>query len=204
MPCSLFLIYEVYCDHRSKGSNAIQRAIVGMSVIDFLSSSAWFLSSWAVPRGTFALSTGNRASCNYQGFELQLAIGAPLYNCSLALYYLLVIKYRWSDRQLVGIEKWGHGFILFFSVGTLILLLPLGQYNPTGAVCWVIGDPVDCDSSSFQESGIPCNRGKHAWIYGIACFYGPLWICSDLPHSSQDAKEHVALQHWHITNALSR
>ena len=177
LPCAIFTLYEIYCDHRSKGTNAIQRAIVGMTAIDMLSTSAWFLSSWAVPRGTFALSTGNQASCNYQGFLLQLAIGAPLYNCSLALFYLLVIKYRWVDAQLASIEKWVHAFILFFSIGTAILLLPLDQYNPSGQVCWVNGYPKGCNESSLQYGDIPCKRGFNAWIYGTVLFYGPLWIC---------------------------
>ena len=153
--------------------NAIQRTILGMTVVDILSSTAWFVSSWAVPRGTFALSAGNVATCNVQGFLLQLAIGAPLYNCSLSLYYLLVLKYRWTDPQMAGIEKWVHAIILSFSLGSAILLLPLEQYNPTGAVCWVMGNPPNCDENHDEA----CQRGEHAWIYGLSLFYGPLWIC---------------------------
>jgi hypothetical protein len=44
-------------------------------------------------------------------------------------------------------------------------------------VCWVIGDPSDCGNSSFQPSDTPCERGNWAWVYGLALFYGPLWIC---------------------------
>lgn len=36
IPCSVFLIYEVWCDHRKKGSTPIQRALVGMSMVDIL------------------------------------------------------------------------------------------------------------------------------------------------------------------------
>lgn len=36
MPCSVFLIYEVWCDHRTRGSTPIQRALVGMSLVDIL------------------------------------------------------------------------------------------------------------------------------------------------------------------------
>jgi hypothetical protein len=72
---------------------------------------------------------GNQATCNFQGFLLQLAIGAPLYNCSLALCYLLTIMYDWSNDRLALMGRWVHMFIISFSVGTSILLLPLGQYN---------------------------------------------------------------------------
>ncbi|CAB9513921.1 expressed unknown protein [Seminavis robusta] len=177
IPCAMFLIYEVYCDHKRGGTNCIQRVLVGMSIIDILASSAWFLSTWAVPKGSFAFSAGNMATCNFQGFLLQLAIGAPLYNSSLAIFYLLMVKRRWTEDQLQHLERWVHGFILSFTIGTSVLLLLLGQYNHIQAVCWVIGDPPDCGNSGFQASDIPCERGDHAWAWGLALFYGPLWVC---------------------------
>ena len=134
IPCSIFIIYEVYSDYRTKGTTAVQRALVGMSCVDILASSAWFLSTWAVPKGSWAFSAGNRATCDFQGFLLQLAVGAPLYNSSLALFYLLIIRNRWSDIQLRSIETWVHGFILTFAIGTSFLLLALKQYNHMGAV----------------------------------------------------------------------
>eukprot|EP00977_Amphora_coffeiformis_P029786 scaffold42784_cov214-Amphora_coffeaeformis.AAC.13 len=36
IPCSLFLMYEVWCDHKTRGSTPIQRALVGMSIVDIL------------------------------------------------------------------------------------------------------------------------------------------------------------------------
>lgn len=197
------LIYEVWIDHRTgAGSSAIQRALVGMSCIDILASTGWFLSTWAVPEGSFAFSRGNRATCTYQGFLLQLAVGAPLYNCSLALYYLLIIKYNWTEEMLAGIERRVHAVVLTFSVGTSIALIPLEQYNHIGAVCWIIGDPRDCGNSSFQSSDVPCERGNHAWLYGLALFYGPLWVCicacvSSMVFIYQEVKKtHARIQRW--------
>ena len=136
IPCSVAIIYEVVSDHRKgRGTNSIQRVLVGMSIVDILASSAWFLSTWATPKENgWPYAVGNQASCNYQGFLLQIAIGAPLYNSSLALFYTLIIKLRWSDKQIWRIEKWVHSFILTFTVGTSFLLLFLEQYNQVGAV----------------------------------------------------------------------
>ncbi len=138
-PCSLAIIYEVISDHRSgRGTGSIQRILVGMSVVDILASFAWFLSTWAVPQSSgWPFASGNVASCSFQGFLLQLAIGAPLYNCSLALFYTMIIKQRWSGEQLVRLERWVHSFILSFTIGTSILLLLLDQYNHIGAVGWI-------------------------------------------------------------------
>lgn len=135
-PCVMTLIYEVISDHRSgRGTSSIHRILVGMCVVDILASSGWFLSTWAVPKSSgWPFASGNVSSCNFQGFLLQLAIGAPLYNCSLALFYTMMIKKRWNREQLVQLERWVHGIILIFAVGTSILLLMLEQYNHIGAV----------------------------------------------------------------------
>lgn len=178
IPCSFAIIYEVLYIKRTKGTmTPIHRVLLAMSVVEILASFAWFLSTWAVPRGSFAFATGNIATCNFQGFLLQLAIGAPLYNSSLAIFYLLIIKKRWTDDQLRKIETTIHAAILSFAVGTSILLLRLGLYNHVGAVCWVIGDPAECGNSSYQPSDVPCLRGDNAWLWGLALFYGPLWFC---------------------------
>ena len=178
IPCSLFIISESIRDHRQGKGTAIQRALVGMSFVDVCASFAWWLSNWGVPRDSGPYATGTVASCNFQGFLLQFAVGAPLYNCSLSLYYVLVIKYNWTNQQLVKIERYVHAFILTFIMGTSIAGLPLTMYNRVGAVCWVIGSPVDCENSgAFPEPDIPCDRGNWAWAFGLFTFYTPLWIC---------------------------
>ena len=134
IPSSSFIIYEIYSDYKRHGTNSVQRILLGMSIVDILASSAWFMSTWAVPKGDFAYSSGNMASCNVQGFLLQLAVGAPLYNSSLALFYTLMIKRRWTEDRLRQIERWVHGFILTFTLGTSVLLLFLDQYNQVAAV----------------------------------------------------------------------
>jgi hypothetical protein len=178
IPCSLFIISECISDHRRGRGTPIQRALLGMSFVDVLATTGWWLSNWAVPASTGNLGLGNVASCNFQGFLLQLAIGAPLYNCSLALYYLLVIRYNWTNAQLVKIERFVHAAILSFSIGTSIAGLPLTMYNRVGTVCWVVGSPPDCGNSitEFNEE-VTCDRGDHAWLFGVFLFYFPLWLC---------------------------
>ena len=161
-------------------ATTIHRTLISLDFDSFVapSSSAWFMSSWAVPKGDWEFAVGNRATCNYQGFLLQLAIGAPLFNASLGLYYALMIRMKWTDKMLANIEYWVHGVIWTFSIGTSIALLPLKQYNQIGQVCWIIGSPVDCgDSTHISNPDVPCQRGNHAWLYGVFAFYGPLWVC---------------------------
>ena len=102
---------------------------------------------------------------------------APLYNCSLSLYYLFVIRFNWTNEQLVKIERYVHGFIIVFSVGISIAGLPTKMYSKINTVCWVIGVPSECGNSSSEPSDIPCERGDWAWPFGILLFYGHLWLC---------------------------
>ncbi len=78
IPSSLFIISESIADHRRKKGTAIQRTLVGMSIVDVSASFAWFLSTWTLPEGTAPLSRGNMMSCNFQGFLLQLAVGVSI------------------------------------------------------------------------------------------------------------------------------
>lgn len=177
--CSVFIIKEVITEHRRNKGKATLRALMGMSVIDVLASSGWFLSTWAAPVGSSnaAFAAGTTASCTYQGFLLQVAIGAPMYNATLALHYLLIIRYGWHEQDLRRIEPYLHAFVLIFAFGTGIALIPLGIYNHIGAVCWTMGLPQGCENSNHKPSDVLCERGNYAWIYGLTLFYIPLLIC---------------------------
>mmetsp|Transcript_2028 Transcript_2028/g.5841 ORF Transcript_2028/g.5841 Transcript_2028/m.5841 type:complete len:435 (+) Transcript_2028:285-1589(+) len=179
IPCQFWIIKQVIIDHREKRGKATSRALFGMGCVDICASFGWFLSTWAAPAGTpdVPFASGTTGTCSFQGFLLQLAIGAPMYNCLLSLFYLLQIMYGWSEVRLRKLEPVLHSLVLIFSVGTSIVLLPLGLYNHIGAVCWVMGLPQGCGNSNYQPGDEPCERGDFAWLYGVSLFYGPLWCC---------------------------
>jgi hypothetical protein len=171
IPGSFFIIYESILDYRNgKGSSGMKRALVGMSCVDILSSIGWFLSTWAAPVESGApYAAGNERTCAFQGFLLQIAIGAPLYNGALVLYYLLVIKYQWSNAQLLKLEPYLHAFIWIWCLGTSIVLLSLHLLNFIGPVCWV-ADPPECYGDAPPLS---CGNAKY---FATAFFCVPLWI----------------------------
>ena len=179
IPCQLWIIKQVIVDHRENRGKATSRALFGMGCVDVCATFGWFLSTWAAPKGTpgVPFASGTTGTCSFQGFLLQLAIGAPMYNCLLSLFYLLTIRYGWSEKRLRKIEPLLNAAILLFAVGTSIVLLPLGLYNHIGAVCWVMGLPQGCGNSNYQPGDEPCERGDFAWLYGVSLFYGPLWCC---------------------------
>jgi len=116
-------------------NNMQQRIIGGMSVCDLVFS--FFVLTaylWTPPQSkSFVPGIGNETTCNIQGFLLPIfgAGGASLfYNASLALYYLLVVKYNWKPRDLKKIEKWLH--IVPFVPYTIFSIIgaALDSFNP--------------------------------------------------------------------------
>ena len=78
LPSALFVVWEVFSDHRRDRGNPINRALAGACSFLAMDAFGWFLSTWAVPEGSFAYASGTQGSCSFQGFLLQVVIGAPL------------------------------------------------------------------------------------------------------------------------------
>jgi hypothetical protein len=158
---SSLIAYTVIKD-KSNRSKVYHRLLLGMSIAD-LSSSFWLaLSTWPIPEETGILwASGNTMTCNFQGFFTQFGITSPIYNASLSIYYLLVIRYGWKEEQLKSIEPFLHGVPLLWGLGTAIAGLFLTIFNSATLWCWV---------APYED------RGENADIYRWAFFYGPLWL----------------------------
>ena len=62
-----------------------------------------------MPKGSWFWAAGNVITCDIAGFIGGIGYhGSPLYNCSLATFYLLQLKCNWSDRKMKAVEKWLH------------------------------------------------------------------------------------------------
>ena len=158
---SSLIACTVIRDKRNR-SKVYHRLLLGMSIAD-LSSSFWLaLSTWPIPEETGILwASGNTLTCNFQGFFTQFGISSPIYNASLSIYYLLVIRYGWKEDQLRRIEPFLHGVPLLWGLGTGIAGLFLTIFNSANLWCWV---------APYED------RGENADIYRWALFYGPLWL----------------------------
>jgi len=174
-PACCLLMREIYlANNQGEGNgNPILRSLAGVAFFLSMTSLGWFLSTWAVPEGQFTFATGNVASCAFQGFLLQVAIGAPLFSVAMAWYFWLVVVFGKTTDDLYRYEKIVSPLIVLYSFISAFLLLGLDQYNHVGAVCWVMGSPAGCENSAFHEDlTTPCDRGNWAWAYGVAMFEG--------------------------------
>jgi hypothetical protein len=173
------LIIRDVIEKRKNRSDALttrHRLMVGMSVCDILSSSAWFLTSWPVPEDLrFAVwNVGTTQTCSAQGFFVQLGIGTVLYNACLALYYLLVIRYGWkSDYIAKRVESWMHFVAVGFALSTSVAGLALDFFNPVGNFCIIAPYPPLCTQSYENKGPTNCIRGDNTHIYLVAFWLGP-------------------------------
>ena len=179
LPGSCFILVETLLDYQEsrrteqRSTTPMQRALAGMSLVDILSSLAWFIGTWAAPEDSGALyATGNQNTCRAQGFLLQVAIGAPLYNAALILYYILTIKYNWTSQEIFRIEPWIHAFIWIWCIGTSIVALGRDLVHYIGPICW-IADPPECWLEQIPD-GVKCGAAKK---YSTFMFCVPLWVC---------------------------
>ena len=72
-----------------------------LSFFDILGSGAYALTTLPTPEIDHLYGAhGNKHTCTAQGFFIQIGTIACLLNVSLALYYLLTIKYGWTEERL--------------------------------------------------------------------------------------------------------
>ena len=185
---SAWILYEVLSD-KHKRQSTYHRILLGLSVSDFNKSFwAYLLSSWMMPNSGeyvfFYGSVGNLTTCNLQGFMFQLGLATPLYNSALSLYYLLLLKYRWTPLQMAHrMEPYLHGTIILVSLTLAIVPLLLDLYNPTVVSwCTITEYPPRCGGRSNMwnmDSNSDCTRGRSmsfATLLQWICLFIPVWL----------------------------
>lgn len=110
---------------------------------------------------------GNDASCNASGFLYALFGHTTLaYNDSLALYYLLIVKYNWTPRKLKKIEIWFHaipwsyGLLVAISAAATVMF-KASPFSPYFAVCFPYPKAPD---TFFMKLSI---TNLYLWLFAI-------------------------------------
>ena len=132
---SLWIIIEVLTDRtepKAKRHHPYHRLLLAMSLYDVLENFCNFASTWPVPEGTEGIvwAKGSTATCSMQGYFLTLGVAIPIYNAMLSLYYVLIIKYKYSEDTLRRwIEPAMHLIAFVFAFGTATYSAFTGLYN---------------------------------------------------------------------------
>ena len=162
---SLYIIYQIVWNDPSKEklSNTYQRIMLTLSICDIFSSMAQFVGNWAIPSDTIYESIvnnyGNQTTCNIQGFSFVLGlIGVMFCNAALSVYFLMCIKYNWTNEALRRkVER--PLYAALATIGFLLCILPLclEMYNPMMSACYVEPYPLWCEEKS---NNVECIRGS--------------------------------------------
>lgn len=166
---SSFIVYATSLRQIRGHANTRDRILCLLSLIDVLNSVAYGVGPLATPKGAVDMigAVGTTATCDTQGFFVQLGISAiPLYNAMLSVYFLLIVGYQMQVRRIVEIVL--HLVPLGYGLVTSSLGAALQMYNANGNVCWLEGYPYNC---AFWGS-IDCTRGQkyktYDYVYSFA------------------------------------
>lgn len=180
---SLGIVVKVLCNENRRKAT-MHRIVMGMSMCDILASIWYFTGTWAIPAGTlswfgdgeserifWAAGDANGVSCSFAGFFNQFAVATPLYNSTLAVFYLLVVNYGWKDSQVGKIEWMLHAIPVGYALITSIFAVAADLYGHVEWTCWIL--PGEFFDETQELSPI---QSKFQWIQWIFLF-GAVWTC---------------------------
>lgn len=139
---SLWIAWKVLADHQ-KRRKTYHRLVLLMSLCDFVSSFSYFLSTWPIRQGVnegwkspyHFQAVGNAATCAAQGFGIQFGVTTAFFNIMLALHYLRVIKYNYTEADIQQKEPYMWGVALALGLGLSVPGLFLQMYNNSNLDC---------------------------------------------------------------------
>ena len=134
------------------------RLLCGISLIDSVTSFWLFMSSWALPASSpMVWSAGNDISCKMQGFFAQFAIGSSFYNCSLCIFFYLLIVLNWKEEHLIKVEWLLHCVPLLYATLSSVSGIFVDAYGPA-------------------PHGLFCTHRAEKESFGLYAFFLPLWV----------------------------
>ena len=147
----VFILYRSY----NQMSVPFHRLLLGLSVADICSS---FAQAWSTllspdPLDVIWNAHGSKGLCQAQGFLIFVgSIGAPLYNCSLCIYYLLAVKRKGipSTDFLKKKEVLLHLVPIGLSLVGGLIIFCMDAFHPNMTYCFIGDNPV-CDEEADCE-----------------------------------------------------
>lgn len=156
-----------------KLTNIYRRLIFLTSFFDIFQSLGNAFSTAPMPHGIIWGAVGNNFTCDVQGFCLVFgASGALWYSLSLTLYFFLVVVVKMPEPKIKkNIEPFLHGFPIIYALSVSILILVLGNYNPTNTLCWIGEEPLGCSNNPDVECTSKGGVALLQWVaVGIPVF----------------------------------
>eukprot|EP00978_Attheya_sp_CCMP212_P004133 scaffold8976_cov60-Attheya_sp.AAC.1 len=94
----------------NKQRKTFNQFMILLSLFDMIGSVAYAFTTLPLPAEDYMYgSRGNAATCTAQGFFIQLGVIAAYMNVSLSFYYLLILKFGWSESRIEKLRPWLFG-----------------------------------------------------------------------------------------------
>ena len=158
--------------------NAYRRIIFVMMMFDLLISIGMITTPF---RATPEISQSSVALGNHTSAVIFTAImsfgiaGSQMYNVSLSVYYLYLIKYNYRERKFrTVVEPFVHAIPILWALVGVISCLATQSFNPATNMYFITPYPRGCRSNDEIE----CTRGGAAPIlallFGTVTMFGTL------------------------------
>ena len=115
--------------------------VIGISSFDCLSSLAYALVGIMAPSDAgFYGSRGNETTCVIQGFMIQLGLTSIFYNLCLSIYFYLVIRHNWKERQFQKHLRYIHIVLVF--IGFTLACAAIPHYGAQFGTCYLVSHEI--------------------------------------------------------------
>jgi len=156
---SLIIIVSIITKSRKVRWSPYNQIVLGISFFDSLSSTAYII---ATAFGPMELglhgSIGNKATCGFQGWLFQIGIASVYYSVLLCVYFLLVVKYNWTERKFSKVTKWVHLSVV--AAGLIMAFAVIPFTSPDWRWCYIATPPQAA-----------------SWMPGVFFFVVPVALC---------------------------
>lgn len=105
----------------------------------------------------YQLAIGTQGTCTTVGFVLMFSIlSKSFFSCYIALYFMLSVRYKWSDKRIEFSEKYMSAFAFMVPLSYGIIGFINQAFNPNEfRLCYIAKYPIGCQ-------GTDCIRGSLA------------------------------------------
>lgn len=190
---SVYIMQTVLKSKRRRGS-VFHRLMLGMASIDFVYGLYTLFGPIALPAPDqldgFVVNSFARGSwkaynaISYVGQAARIA--SILYNGTLTIYYLLTIRFRWTEQKSRRVEVWFHIIPIVSGMVTATVAISLGMFTDTPFGCTVaIQDSEDEQNTSFNLILFLCL----IWLVFIEIFVSMVMIYRSIRKIEQKANQ---------------
>jgi hypothetical protein len=173
---SIILLVCIFRHEQPRRNTVFHRLMMGMSIHDVLFSFGFALGRLPIPKELdVPRGLGTQGSCTAQAFLINTVNVAYIYAVSVSIYFLLIIRYKMSDKTVSKyIEPWMHFAAISWGYGLTWYVWSKELFNPTPFLhlCWMGSLPLGCT----YIPGLDCVRGDNLADYTRNLYIIPNFI----------------------------